>query len=173
MLLLRGLVAIAFGVLTWLQPGISLATLVLFFGLFALVDGALAVAAAITGRTDDEDWWVMLLGGLLGMGVGTLTLLAPEITALALLFYIAIWAIATGVLQIAAAIKLRKEVKGEWIYILGGIASVLFGAMLAMRPGVGALAVLWLIGTYAVIFGVLMVILAFKVRRIGRQLAAA
>lgn len=170
-LLLRGLIAIAFGVLTWFLPGISVAALVLLFGAYTLVDGILGVGTAITGRKQHEDWWVLLLWGLVGVGVGILTFLAPGITALALLFYIAIWATATGVLEIGAAIRLRKEIKGEWLLILGGLASVVFGILLMAQPTAGALAVIWLIATYAFIFGVLLVILAFKVRAFGKQLA--
>lgn len=170
--LLRGILAIIFGVLAWLQPGITLATLVLLFGGWALVDGVLAVWAAIAGHRQDEDWWVLLLGGLVGIGIGVLTFTAPAVTALALLFYISVWAIGTGVLQIVAAIRLRREIDGEWLYILGGLASVAFGVLLIARPGKGALAVLWLLGTYAVIFGVLLVVLAFKTRSMGKKLAA-
>jgi uncharacterized membrane protein HdeD (DUF308 family) len=165
LLLLRGLVAIAFGVLTWVQPGISLAALVILFGAYSMADGILAAWTAVAGGKNNDYRWVLLLEGLLGIGVGVLTFVAPGITALALLFYIAIWAIATGVLEIAAAIRLRKEIKDEWLLILAGIASVVFGALLAAQPGVGALALLWLIGSYAIVFGVLLVILAFKTRR--------
>ncbi len=164
LLLLRGLAAIAFGVLTWVQPGISLAALVLLFGAYCLADGILAVWMAFAGRKDHEYWWLLLLGGLAGIGVGLLTLMAPGVTALAVLFYIAIWAIATGMLQIAAAIRLRREIKGEWAFILGGLASVAFGAILAARPAAGALTLLWLVATYAVVFGVLLVILAIRSR---------
>jgi len=163
-LLLRGLAAIAFGALTWVLPAISLATLLLLFGAYAMADGILGTWTAIRGRKEHEDWWVLLLWALIGIGIGLLTFIAPGITALALLFYIAIWAIATGVLQIVAAIRLRKEIRGEWLLILAGLASVLFGGLLVIQPGVGALALLWLIATYAVIFGVLLVVLAFKVR---------
>lgn len=163
-LLLRGLAAIAFGVLIWFQPGISLAALVLLFGAYAMVDGILGVWTAIAGRTEHEHWWVLLLEGSLGIGVGVLTFFAPGVTALALLFYIAIWAIATGVLEIVAAIRLRKEIEGEWLLILSGLASIVFGVLLVAQPGAGALAVLWLIATYAVVFGVLLVLLALKAR---------
>jgi len=166
-LLLRGIAAIVFGVLVWLQPGISLVVLVMLFGAYAMVDGVLGVWTAITGRKEHENWWVLLIGGLLGIGVGVITFLAPGITAIALLFYIAIWAIATGVLQIVAAIYLRKEIQGEWWFILGGLASVVFGVLLMIQPGAGALALLWLIGTYAIIFGVLFVMLALKVRKLN------
>ena len=164
LLLLRGLAAIAFGVLTWLQPGVSLAALVLLFGVYSLADGILGVWAAISGRQHHEYWWVLLLEGLLGVVVGILTFLAPNLTALAILFYIAIWAIARGVLEIVAAIRLRKEIQGEWLFILAGLASVVFGILLMWQPGAGALAVLWLIASYAIVFGVLIVILAFKAR---------
>jgi uncharacterized membrane protein HdeD (DUF308 family) len=163
-LLLRGLVAIAFGVLIWFQPGISLAALVLLFGAYSMADGILSVWTAIAERKEREHWGLLFVAGLLGIGVGILTFLVPGITALALLFYIAIWAIATGVLEIVAAIRLRKEIEGEWLLILSGLASVVFGVILMAQPGVGALAVLWLIATYAIVFGVLLVILAFKAR---------
>jgi uncharacterized membrane protein HdeD (DUF308 family) len=170
-LLLRGLAAIAFGILTWVLPGISLATLVLLFGAYSMADGVLGVWTAIAGRKEHEHWWVLLLGGLLGIGVGVLTFFAPGLTALALLFYIAIWAVATGVLELVAAIRLRKEIEGEWWLILGGLASVVFGVLLMARPGAGALALLWLIAAYAVVFGVLLVMLAFKARTFGSQVA--
>lgn len=172
-LLLRGFFAILFGVLTWVQPGISLATLVLLFGIYALADGVLGVWTAVSTRDEEEHWWVLLLWGLVGIGVGILTLVAPGVTELALLFYIAIWAIGTGVLQIVAAIRLRKEIEGEWRLVLGGLASVVFGVILVARPGLGALAVLWMIATYAVIFGVVLVILALKARSFGKRLAGA
>ena len=172
-LLLRGLFAIAFGVVAWLQPGISLAALVLLFGVYSLADGVLGVFTAIGGRKENDDWWVLLLGGLVGIGVGVLTFVAPDVTTLALLFYIAIWAIATGVLQFVAAIRLRKEIQGEFLLMLGGLASVAFGIVLMARPGVGALSLVWLIATYAVVFGVILVILAFRVRRLGGLAARA
>src|SRR5262245_11033394 len=172
-LLLRGLAAIVFGVLTWWMPGISLAVLVLLFGAYALADGILAVWMAIASRSKNEQWWVMLLWGLVGIGVGIVTFLAPGVTALALLFYIAIWAIATGVLQIVAAIRLRKEIEGEWMLILAGLVSVVFGLLLVVQPGAGALAVLWLIAAYAIVFGVLLVILALKARGMAKEATAA
>jgi uncharacterized membrane protein HdeD (DUF308 family) len=165
MLLLRGIVAIAFGILIWLLPGISLAALVLLFGAYSLIDGILGVWVAIAGRKEHDDWWVLLLGGLFGIVVAVITFIAPGLTAIALLFYIAIWAIATGVLEIVAAIRLRKEIRGEWRLILGGLASVVFGVLLMAHPATGALALLWLIGSFAIVFGVLLLVLAFKARR--------
>jgi uncharacterized membrane protein HdeD (DUF308 family) len=172
-LLLRGLAAIAFGLFTLFRPGISLAALVLLFGVYVLVDGVLDVWTAVSGRQENDHWWVLLLGGLLGIVVGFITLTTPGITALVLLFYIAIWAIAHGVLEIVAAIRLRKEIEGEWLLILGGLASVVFGVLLISRPGAGALAVVWLIAGYAVAFGIITVVLAIKARSFGHRVEAA
>jgi uncharacterized membrane protein HdeD (DUF308 family) len=163
-LLLRGLIAIAFGILAWLQPAITLTALVLLFGAYVLVDGILGAWTAIVGRRDHEHWWVLLLWGLVGIAVGIVTFRAPGVTTLALLFYIAIWAIATGVLEIVAAVRLRKEISGEWLLALGGLVSVAFGILLMTQPDTGALALIWLIATYAVVFGMLLVLLAFRVR---------
>ena len=171
LLLLRGLVAIIFGVLAWVQPGITLAALVLLFGAYSMADGVLCLWTATTGPKGHEYWWLLLLQGLVGIGIGFLTFFAPGITALALLFYIAIWAIATGVLEIAAAIRLRKEIDNEWLLLVAGLASVAFGILLAAQPAAGALAVLWLIGSYAILFGVLLLILAFKIRKFVPKLS--
>ena len=168
LLLLRGLVAIVFALLTWAQPGVSLAALVLVFGIYVLADGVLGVWSAIAKRRDNRHWWLLLLWGLVGIVVGVMTFIMPGITGLVLLMYIAAWAMITGVLQIVAAIRLRKEIKGEWLMILSGLVSVAFGVLLFLQPGAGALAVAWIIAAYAFIFGVLMVLLAFKVRKLGR-----
>jgi uncharacterized membrane protein HdeD (DUF308 family) len=172
-LLVRGLIAIAFGIVAWFRPGLSLAALVLLFGAYILADGILGVWSAISGRKEHDDWGLLLVWGLVGVAVGIMTLVAPGITAIALLFYVAAWAIATGVLEIVAAIRLRKEMQGEWLLILGGIASVALGVLLMARPGAGVLTLVWLIAAYAVIFGILLVILAFNVRSFGRRLAHA
>lgn len=169
-LLLRGLVSIAFAVLIWMQPAITLKAMIILFGAFALVDGVLGVWSAFSSRKDRNNWWVLMLWGLVGIGIGIITFVAPAVTALALLFYIAIWAIVTGVLEIIAAVKLRKEIQGEWLLGLAGLLSLVFGILLIMHPGAGVLAVLWLIAAYALILGVLMVILAFKVRGWGAKL---
>ena len=168
LLLLRGLVAIVFALLTWAQPGVSLAALVLVFGIYVLADGLLGVWSAIAKRRDNRHWWLLLLWGLVGIVVGVMTFIMPGITGLVLLMYIAAWAVITGVLQIVAAIRLRKEIKGEWLMILSGLVSVAFGVLLFLQPGAGALAVAWIIAAYAFIFGELMVLLAFKVRKLGR-----
>jgi len=166
-LLLRGVIAILFAVLTWAQPGITLAALILVFGAYAVVDGVLGVWMAISHRKTNPQWWVLLLWGVVSIAAGVMTFAVPGITGLVLLMYIAAWAIVTGVLQIMAAIRLRKEIAGEWLLGLGGLASVIFGGLMIWNPGAGALAVAWVIAAYAFIFGVLMVLLAFRVRKLG------
>ena len=170
-LLLRGLAAILFAVLAFTNPGISLAALVIVFGAYAFVDGVLNVWMGISGRKEYDDWWVMLLIGLVGIGVGIITFMTPGITALALLFYIAIWAIVRGTLEIVAAVRLRKEIRNEWLLVLAGVASILFGVLLMARPGAGALAVVWLIAAYAFVLGIILMALAFKVRRFSKRMA--
>ena len=172
LMLLRGLTAIGFGILVFAKPQISLLVLVYLFGVYVLVEGILGVSVAIQARNELNSWGVLLLWGLLGVAVGILAFVKPDITALALLFTIALWAIATGVLEIAAAIRLREIIKDEWVLILAGLASVAFGVILIARPEPGALAVLWLIGGYAIVFGVLVVIFAFKIRSFVSKIMA-
>jgi uncharacterized membrane protein HdeD (DUF308 family) len=166
LILLRGIAAIVFGLLTFVWPGITLLTLILFYGAFALVDGVLAIAAAVMGGAPAPRWWLAVIG-LLGIAVGVLTFAWPGVTALVLLLFIAGWAIAIGVLQIAGAIRLRKEIDNEWLLILGGVLSVLFGLVLIVQPGVGALALLYVIGFYAILYGILFVMFALRLRTHG------
>ena len=164
-LLLRGVAAIVFGVLTWMQPAASAAALVLIFGAYVFLDGVLGVFSAIKSRNESRHWWMVLLWGLTGVVFGVLTVINPAITALVLTIYIGVWALITGVVEIVAALRLRKEIEGEWLLVLGGLISVLFGSFVLAQPGAGMMAMLWVIATYAVIFGVLMVLLAFKVKK--------
>jgi uncharacterized membrane protein HdeD (DUF308 family) len=173
LLLLRGIAAISFGVLTWVRPAISLTALVFVFGVYAIIDGVIAASTAVASRKYEQYWWVLLLAGLVGIGIGYITFTTPDLTAFALLFYIAFWAIARGMLEIMVGIWVRKEVHGEWRVILAGIASVFFGIFLIARPGAGALTVLWLIALYAIVVGVLLVISAFKVRSARQRIAHA
>jgi uncharacterized membrane protein HdeD (DUF308 family) len=171
--LLRGAIAVLFGIMVFVNPGISLASLVLVFGAFALADGVGNVVTAVGGRKEHESWWLLLLSGLAGIGIGLLTFFNPAITALALLFYISIWTIASGFLMIVAAVRLRKEIEGEFWLGLAGLASVLFGMLLVARPGEGALAVLWLIGAYAIVFGMMLVMLAIRTRGFVKRVKGA
>lgn len=166
---LRGLFAILFGVLALIWPGLTLLTLVLFFGVYTLVDGILSVIAGITSYGEHERWWAELLEGILDIIIGLVTFFWPNITALALLYLIAAWAIVTGILEIVAAIRLRRVITGEWLLILSGIISIVFGVLLVLFPGAGALSLLWLIGSFAIAFGVLLIILAFRLRSRSRK----
>ncbi len=168
LLLLRGVFAILFALLTWVWPGASLAALMLVFGIYVLADGVLGIWSAIAGRRENRHWWVLLLWGLVSAVVGVLTFLMPGVTGLVMLMYIAAWAIITGLLQLVAAIRLRKEIQGEWLMGLSGLLSIVFGGLLVAKPGAGMLAVAWLIATYAFLLGLLLVMLAFKVRKLGR-----
>jgi uncharacterized membrane protein HdeD (DUF308 family) len=172
-LLLRGLVAIGFGVLTFMRPGITLAALVFTFGIYALIDGVLAIWTAIAGRNVIEHWVVLLLGGLCGVGIAVLTFMVPGITALALLFYIAFWAILMGVIGIIAGVRLRKEITGEWVLILSGLVAVAFGVFLIARPGDGALSILSILATFAIVYGILLSVLAFKVKGLAGAVGKA
>jgi len=173
MTLLRGLFWILFGIVIFARPGISLVSLTLALGVILFIDGIVNVANAVSGRKEHDDWWVLLLIGLTGIGIGLLTFYNPAATALAVVFYIAIWAIATGLLELVAAIRLRKQIQGEFWLGLAGVASVIFGLLLVANPGTGALTVLWLIGAYAIAFGVLLLLLSFRVRSVAKRLEGA
>jgi uncharacterized membrane protein HdeD (DUF308 family) len=162
---LRGIAALIFGALSLVWPEISLLTLILFFGAYALIDGVFALAAAIVGRGNAELRWWLVFVGLLGIGIGIATFLWPGLTALTLLYLIAGWVIATGVLQIIGAIELRKLIDDEWWLILDGALSVLFGILLFVMPGAGAVALIWLIALFAIVYGILMIGFAFKVKQ--------
>ncbi len=164
MTILRGLFWILFGIVLLVSPGISLLSLTLAFGIIMFADGILNVANAISGRAIHDDWWVLLLVGLTGIVIGALTFYSPQATAVALVFYVAIWAIATGLLEITAAIRLRKQLAGEIWLILAGLASTVFGVLLIMQPAAGALTLIWLFAVYAIAFGVMLVLLSLKVR---------
>ncbi len=161
--LLRGLVAILFGIVTFVNPGISIAALVLVFGAYAFADGVLALVSAFR-RGGAQGSGVLVLEGVAGVAAGVVTFLWPGITALALLYLIAAWALVTGVFEIVAAVRLRKVLTHEWLLALGGVASIALGLLLVAFPGAGALGVVLWIGAYALVFGVLLSVLAFRLR---------
>lgn len=159
---LRGLMALLFGVLAFAWPGMTLAVLVLFFGAYALIDGILAIVVAVRGGTDHRLF--IGLEGVVGVLAGLATFAFPGLTALVLLYIIAFWAILTGVLEVVAAVRLRRIIRNEWGLIIGGVLSVLFGIVLIVAPGAGALAVVFLIGAYAVLFGITLLMLSWRLR---------
>jgi uncharacterized membrane protein HdeD (DUF308 family) len=163
-LLIRGILAVLFAVMAFTFPGLTLVTLVLLYGVYAFADGLTAIWVGGTARA----WWFVLLG-ILGVGVGICTFIYPGITAVALLYLIAAWAVVRGVFEIVTAIQLRKEISNEWLLVIAGVLSVLFGVALVANPAAGALAVVWIIGTYALIFGLMMIALAFRLRGLSRR----
>ena len=164
LILLRGICAILFGLLTFLWPGVTLVTLVLFYGAYALVDGVFSLWAGLVGGQRDMRWWQVIVG-VLGIGAGLATLFWPGLTALILLMFIAFWAIVGGIVQIVGAIRLRKEIDNEWTLILAGVVAVLFGIVLIAQPAAGALGLVTVIGAFALVYGVMLVAFAFRLRR--------
>ena len=165
----RGAIAIIFGLAALFWPDITLTALVFIFGAFVLVSGVLLVIAAFRDGLNHTHAWLLLLEGIIGIAIGIMVFIWPAITALVLLYLIAAWAIVTGILEIIAAIQVRKEIENEWLLALAGIASVLFGILLIVWPMAGALAILWIIAAYAIVFGVLLLILAFRLRSWGTE----
>ncbi|PYK18389.1 MAG: HdeD family acid-resistance protein [Verrucomicrobia bacterium] len=161
---IRGIAAIVFGIIAFVYPGITVATLVLFFGAWVLIDGIFRVVGAIGHRASDPDWGWHIVIGIVGIIVGLLTFHAPQITALALIIYIAAWALMIGATEIAFAIKLRREIKGEWFLILMGLASIAFAILLLWNPIAGAAAVIWLIAWYGVVLGILAIFFGFRLK---------
>ncbi|SCW73590.1 Uncharacterized membrane protein HdeD, DUF308 family [Sphingobium faniae] len=173
LVLLRGIAAILFGVLTFLWPALSLLSIVLLWGAFALVDGIFAIATAfITKRPDTGPRWWMGLVGLLGVAAGLLTFFAPAVTAFGLLTFFALWLIAAGVLQVIGAIRLRQTIDNEWMLALSGLASVILGALLIGYPLVGLISVAWMIGIFALAVGIFYIGLSLRLKKVKGTFAA-
>lgn len=166
---LRGALGILFGILMFVWPGIALLTLVFLFGAYALAEGIVSIVGAFQ-RAEVRAWprWALVLWGLVSVAAGLIAFFMPGLTALTLLFVIAAWAIVTGIVQVVAAIRLRREIEGEWLLGLAGVLSIVFGILVMAYPGAGALAVVLWIGAYAVVFGALLVALGLRLRRWGR-----
>ena len=160
----RGLLAILFGILAFAWPGITLFVLVLLFAAYALADGVFAFVGAYRAAESNRSVWPFLLEGVLGVVTGIAAFAWPNITAVALVYLIAGWAIVTGALELYAAIQLRKQLTDELWLGAGGLLSILFGVLIAAVPGTGALAVVWVIAAYAVLFGVTLLALAWRMR---------
>ena len=163
-LVLRGVLAVLFGILVIVQPGIALASLVLLVGAYMFVDGIFAIAGSLTHREQYQHWWLTLIEGIIGVIAGIIAFVYPGLTALTILIVIGVWAVLTGIFEIIAAIRLREVVQDEWLLALSGVLSILFGLFVLFFPGTGALAILGIIAAYAIIFGVLMIILGFRLR---------
>jgi uncharacterized membrane protein HdeD (DUF308 family) len=162
----RGLIAIAFGVLAFLVPRWGITVLVLLFAAWALVDGVTSIVTGIRSRGRDRSWWMEIVEGLVGITAGVVAALFPAFAAEALVLIIAVWAILTGVLEIVAAFRLREQIRGEVWLGLAGLASILYGAVLFLFPDFGALGLVWLIGGFAIAFGGFLVVLGWRLRGI-------
>jgi len=180
LMVLRGLCAVGLGLAALVRPNLTLVALVLLFGVYLLVDGLLAVIAGLTRSKGSRPWWLLLIEGLIGIGAGVVAVLSPGLTAIALLYLLAAWAILTGALEIVSAIRLRKDIESEGLLALSGILSITLGAVLVIWPQAGGLALVWLMGSYALAFGLLLVGLGLRlwnwqwsVRRASNDLAVA
>jgi uncharacterized membrane protein HdeD (DUF308 family) len=172
-LALSGFTAVLFGILVFSWPRLAVAVLIVLFGAFALIDGISSIITAVEGIEHHQTWTWPLAYGIAGVVAGLVTFAWPQLTALALLFLIAAWAIVAGAIQIFAALELRRVLHGEWIMLAGGALSVLFGVIAILRPGAGALALIGLIGVFAIVLGVARISLAFRLRGLQHNLAAA
>ena len=164
-LALRGVAAVLFGVATLVWPHVTLWALVVLWGAYALADGVVTLSAVLTGAVNaHRGWWAV--NGLAGIAAGVATFAWPSITALALLFVIAAWALVSGMAEIAMAVRLRRVIEQGWMLGIAGVLSVVLGALLVAAPGNGALAITWAIGWYASLFGIALLTAAARVRRV-------
>ncbi len=163
-LLIRGIAAVILGLLAFLWPGATWYAIAILFGAYAFVDGIFAIVAAVRAAEAHERWWPLVIEGIIGLAIAGVTFYDVTITIAALYFTIAAWAFLTGILEIVAAIQLRKAIANEWLLIVGGIASLLFGILMVWHPVAGALTIAWLIGAYAIIFGITMIGLSLRLR---------
>lgn len=164
MVLLRGLAAIAFGIVALIWPAMTLLTLVLVYGIFAIADGVLSIIGAIADREKSSSTWLLALVGVLGIIAGTLALVWPAFIAVGLVLYVGLWAIFRGVVDVVTAVRLRKDIPNEWMLALSGVLSIVFGFLIFMAPAVGLLAVIWVIAFCAILEGLLLCSLAFRLR---------
>jgi len=165
LVVVRGVLAILFGLAALFWPGLTWLLLVLMFGVYAIVDGAFAMLSGVVRSRYSSRWWVFVLEGIISVAAGTIALMRPGWAAVALVLVIAFWAVLTGILEIAAAIRLRREITNEWLLGFSGFVSMLLGILLFFQPVTGGLVVTLMIGAYALIFGVLLVALGFRLRK--------
>ena len=161
---LRGVLAILFGLAAMIWPGITWLTLIVLFGVYAIVDGLIAIWTGLSRTRESPRWWIFLLEGVLNIGAGVVALIRPDLATLVLIYLIASWAVFTGILEIVAAIRLRNEITNEWFLALGGVLSIGLGILLFLQPAAGTIAIIWMIAGYALVFGILLVILGIRLR---------
>ncbi len=161
----RGAVALLFGVLALVWPGLTLLWLVALFAAYAFIGGGVSLVAGLRRRGTDDHWWLALLLGLVSLGAGVIAVVHPDLTALVLVLLMGANAIVTGILDIAIWIRLRKAIRGEWVLMLAGLVSIVFGVLVFLFPGAGALALVWLISLYAIMAGALLLVAAWRARK--------
>ncbi|AGT07557.1 HdeD family acid-resistance protein [Paracoccus aminophilus] len=164
-LLIRGIAAVIFGLIALFYPGLTAYVLLLTFGIYALVDGVMAIIVGFRRKGSDDRWWSWLIDGALSIIIGLMAIFWPIATALAILFWIGAWAVVVGILRLIAAIKLRHEIEGEWALGLSGILMVIWGVLLFAMPVSGILSLTWLFGIFALLAGITMIVLSFRVRK--------
>lgn len=167
-LVVRGVIAIVFGLLAFMTPTFGIAMLVALFAVWALVDGVASLLAGIRTRGQDRSWWIEILEGVVSIAAGVVALLLPGFAAEVLVLLVALWAIVTGVIEIGLAIRLRRVLEGEVWLALAGVASILFGGLILLFPAAGALSLVWLIGSFAIAFGAFLVMLGWRLRNVDR-----
>jgi uncharacterized membrane protein HdeD (DUF308 family) len=173
LIVLRGICALLFGVLAFVWPGITLVALVVLFGAFALANGIFSLMTSVQLPSGTSGRGSLGFQGVLSILAGGLTFFYPGLTAVSLLFVIAAWAIITGIAEIVFAVKLRQVLPDEWLLILSGLLSVVFGVLLFAQPGAGALSVVWIIGGYAIVYGVSLLVAAYRLKKFGSEIRAA
>lgn len=167
--LVRGIIAVLFGLAAIVWPELTITTLVIVFGAYAVIDGVIAIIGGFQSRDGNDQWWVYVLIGLAGIIVGIWAMLFPGLTAIGLLYFIAAWLLITGVLQIIYAIRVRREISNEWLLVLSGVLSTILGIVFMIFPGSGAISLIWVIGFYAIFFGGMLVVLAFRLRGLKNE----
>jgi uncharacterized membrane protein HdeD (DUF308 family) len=169
MFAVRGGLAVLFGVLALLWPGMTLIVLVALFAAYALLGGGAMVIGALRNRKSDDKWWILLLLGIVSLAAGVWAVMLPELTLLVLVLVMGINALVTGVLEIALAIRLRKTIEREWMLVLAGAVSIAFGVLVLLFPAAGAFAMVWMVSFYAMLTGVLLLALAFRLRTLAKR----
>lgn len=167
-LLIRGIAAVIFGILAFVWPGATWLAIGILFGAYAFVDGIFAIVAAVRAAQAHERWWPFLLEGTIGLIIAAIVFYDVGVALIAIYFMIVFWAFVTGILEIVAAVHLRRQLANEWLLILAGICSILFGAVMVWHPVAGMLATIWIIAIYAIVFGIVMIGFSFRLRALAQ-----
>ncbi|HEY7127778.1 MAG TPA: HdeD family acid-resistance protein [Ktedonobacterales bacterium] len=171
-LIARGVLAILFGFLVWVWPGLTLLVFTFMFGIFAIAGGIFALISAIRSTESNKYWWVLAIAGVVSIIIGILSFVWPGKTAILILYLVGIWAVITGILEIIAAFRSRESATNEWLLVLGGVISIVFGVILMALPGIGLLALLWFVGLWAVVYGIVEIVHAFTRHEPAAQVSA-